>query len=159
MSQVLLGAGTTQTWATNDFNISGFGISLGTRATLADGREFMFVQAAAAGITQYAYVSIDEAFIATMITKTLADTRALVGCSQVAFTASYYGWVQIRGAHTGLVKASCAADVKLYTSATAGYLDDDSTSQTAILGAVLTTARGGTDGSAAGLFTVEPQVA
>jgi hypothetical protein len=153
MSQVLLGAKVDGNDATNLY-----GNVLGARFTNADGKEYMFVQAAEA-ITQYMYVSIDEAFLASKITKTLADTRTLFGACQTALTSAYYGWVQIRGAHTGLVKASCAADVKLYTSATAGYLDDDATSQTAILGAVLTTARGGTDGSAAALFTVEAQAA
>lgn len=153
MSQVFLGAKVDMNDATN-----GYGIALGSRYTDKDGKEYMFVQAAEA-ITQYMYVSIDEAWQASKITKTLVDTRAAIGCCQTALTSGYYGWAQTRGAHTGLVKASCAADVKLYSSATAGYLDDDATSQTAVLGVVLTTARGGTDGSAAGLFTVTPQTA
>lgn len=153
MSQVLLGARFDINEATNIT-----GMKLGTRGTSADGKEYVLVQAAA-GITQYAYVSIDEAFQATMITKALADTRAAQGVCQTALTSAFYGWAQMLGAHTGLVKASCVQDVKLYTSATAGYLDDDPTSQTAILGAVVTTTRGGTDGTAAAFFTVRPQTA
>lgn len=153
MSQVLLGAKFDMNSATNDY-----GHQLGTRATDKDGKVYMFVQAAAT-VTQYGYVSIDEAWQATLITKTLADTRAVVGCAQTALTTAYYGWVLIRGAHTGLVKASCALDVKLYTSATAGYLDDDSSGTTAILGVVLTASRAGTDGTAAALFTTEAQTA
>ena len=49
--------------------------------------------------------------------------------------------------------ASCAADTQLFSTATAGSLDDASTSQTAVNGIVLTTARGGTAGSAPGLMT------
>jgi len=51
------------------------------------------------------------------------------------------------------VLASAAADAVLYSSATAGSLDDASTSQTAVNGLCLTTARGGTAGSAPGLAT------
>ena len=40
------------------------------------------------------------------------------------------------------VGASCAADVALYTSATAGVLDDTSTSQTKVDGVVAAAANG-----------------
>lgn len=151
MSQVLLGAKIDMNDASNTY-----GIPLGMRYTDNAGKMFMFVQAGEA-ITQYMYVSVSATGSATKLTKTNLDTRRFVGCAQVALTNAYYGWVQIRGAHTGLVKASCAADVKLYSSATAGYIDDDPTSQTAVLGVVLTAARTSSDGIAAGLFTVEPQ--
>lgn len=142
MNQVLLGADTSMNSSTN-----AQGQKLGQIFVDSSENQYMFVQAAA-GITQYAFVSIDEAYQATMITKALADTRASIGCAQVALTSAYYGWVLIKGTGTGLVKASCVQDVALYTSATAGYLDDDATSQTKILAAVVTTTRGGTDGTA-----------
>lgn len=152
MSMTLLGAKVDMNDAANTY-----GTPLGALFTDNAGKTYQFVTAAAA-ITQYAYVSIDENFAATMITKTLADTRAGIGCAQTALTSGYYGWVQVDGAHTGLVKASCAADVALYTSATAGHLDDDATSQTKVLGVVLTAARTSSDGSAAGRFTQRAQV-
>lgn len=152
MSQVMLGAKFDMNDSTNTY-----GTPLGAIATDKAGNEYMFVQAAA-GVTQYAFVSVDEAGQATMITKTLADTRASIGCAQTALSSGYYGWVLVRGIGTGLVKASCAADVALYTSATAGYLDDDATSQTKVLGAVVTTTRAASDGSAPINLTVRAQV-
>lgn len=117
----------------------------------------MFVHAAGA-ITQYAWVSIDESFEAAMLTKALADKREGIGVAQVAFADNDYGWVLVRGSGTGLFKASCVQDVALYTSATAGYLDDDATAQTKVLGPVLITTLGGADASGACRLTVIPHV-
>jgi hypothetical protein len=71
-----------------------------------------------------------------------------VGIAQVAFADNDYGWVLRKGQGTVLVLASCAADVGLYTSASAGYLDDATASLTLISGIVLTASRGTTAGSA-----------
>jgi len=152
MSQVLLGANITENEPLNS------GIKVGAIFTAADGKKYMRVQVAA-NITQYAHVSIDENGQATMLTKALLDTRTNIGCCQVALTSGNYGWAQVEGNYTGLVKASCVLDAKLYSSATPGYLDDDLTSQTAVLGAVVTTTRGGTDGTTAMRFTALAQTA
>ena len=119
------------------------------------GYEYIYVHANGA-ITQYAVVSIDETYEATMITNTLAATAQGVGVAQVAFADNDYGWVQIRGQATVLVLASCAADVVLYTSASAGYLDDTATALTVINGIVLTSSRSASAGSAPCSIVVNP---
>ena len=58
-----------------------------------------------------------------------------------------YGWVAVKGNFPIQVLASAAANTQLYTSATAGALDDTSTSQSQINGVVLDAARGGTAGT------------
>ena len=65
-----------------------------------------------------------------------------------ASTSGEYAWVQLNGVCTINVLASAAANVILYSSATAGSLDDTATSHTRVDGIKLTTARGGTAGSA-----------
>ena len=86
--------------------------------------EYMYVRADEA-ITQYQFVKIDDDYECAPLTTTISGAEPThVGCAQIAFTANYYGWVAISGTFTGLISASCAADVKLKTSATAGYIDD-----------------------------------
>jgi hypothetical protein len=115
--------------------------ALGNRVTATDGSNWVYVQAGAA-ITQYSWVAIDENYQAVMGTKALADAGHQVGFAQVAFDDNDFGWVCVHGPGniTARVLASCAADVQLYTSGTAGALDDTSASQTLIRGVVLVAA-------------------
>lgn len=100
-----------------------------------DGTCYQYVQATAASIAQYAAVAITEANRAAELTKALADENHRIGFAQSAFTASYYGWVAVSGVNLRCKLAlNCAANVVLYTTGTAGVLDDASTSQTKILG-------------------------
>jgi hypothetical protein len=120
---------------------AGAPFTLGTRVTASDGSQWVFVQAGAA-ITQYSWVAIDENFQAVMGTKALADAGHGVGFAQVAFDDNDFGWVAVNapGNITVRVLASCAADVQLYTSGTAGAMDDTSASQTLLRGVVLVAA-------------------
>jgi len=117
---------------------------LGDTVTGADGTEFQFVQASAA-IAQYDFVGIDENNQAAPLTKAMADDGWAIGVAQVAFADNDGGWVASRGRNlNGAVLGSVAADVPLYTSATAGSLDDTSASQTKIDGVVAVAANGTT---------------
>lgn len=116
--------------------------ALGTEALGNDGTKWIYVQADGA-ITKYDYVCITEAFQAVAGTKALLDVGHKVAFAQVAFADNEYGWVAIAGTNSNFkvrVAASCAADVPLYSSATAGVLDDSSTSQTKVDGVVAVTA-------------------
>jgi hypothetical protein len=152
MTQPLLGADPTENSATNSY-----GLALGQIFDGANNKRYIRVQAAAA-ITAGAYVSIDENYSATMITKALADTGNKVGCCPTALTSAYYGWAQIYGPVSGLVLANMAADIALYTTASAGYLASTTTNQTKINGVTIaSTAAGSTAaGVAACMMEVEP---
>lgn len=124
-----VGADLTATPTTADF-------AVGTRAFGNNGSEWIYVHANGA-ITQYDCVGIDEDYEAAAMTKTIADGGWLVGFAQVAFADNDYGWVALRGSAINCrVAASCAADVALYTTGTAGVLDDTSASQTMVNGVV-----------------------
>ena len=98
------------------------------RAMGSSNSEWVYVQASGA-IAQYACVAIDEDGTARQITDTLAATSQLVGFAQIAFADNEYGWVATKGSDISvLVKASCAADAILFTTASAGVLDDASAS-------------------------------
>lgn len=98
--------------------------TLGTRASGTDNQEYIYVQADEA-ITQYDLVAIDENFQMSQLTATEAGDGWTIGAAQVAFSDNELGWVAVKGHNLqGRVGASCAADVALYTSGTAGVVDD-----------------------------------
>lgn len=97
------------------------------------GRNWQYVKGGAT-IAQYEYVKVstDGNFtITSMTTTTNPSTEpAEVGCVQATggFTSSLYGWIfRGGGAHIGKFAASCVQDVKIYTTATAGVVDDAAT--------------------------------
>lgn len=140
------------TTADTRFEIGGH--KLGTVHEDHRGYRYMFVHAAGA-ITQYAVVSIDESYEAAMLTDTLAKTGKPCGVAQVAFAENDYGWVLVRGQGSVLVLAQCAADVGLYSSASAGYLDDGTASLTLISG-IIADASTSAAGAVACTVGVEP---
>ena len=142
----VLNAALTSTSTTPEF-------ALGTRAKGNKGSEWMYVRANGA-VTAYDCVAIDETWDATAMTKALADADLMVGFAQNAFADNEYGWVALSGQGISVrVLASGVADAALYPSATAGCLDDDATSQTAVNGVVITTTNGGSTAAVAALAT------
>ena len=122
-----------------------------------DGTEWVYVQANGA-ITQYDCVGIDESWQAGAITTAMVNDGWKVGVAQVAFADNEYGWVARRGAGSNLkvrAAASCAADVQLFTTATAGVLDDVSGTLNLIRGIVITT--GNTSAAAQACILSYPQ--
>lgn len=124
---------------------------LGDRICLDEGGEAVYVHAAEA-ITLGYYVSYDEAFEASLITTANADTGIGIGCAaDVAAADNDFIWARVQGNFAGATLDLCAADVPLYTSATPGVLDDDSTAQTLVEGVVskVTNSTGGISVAAA----------
>ena len=118
--------------------------ALGTRVSGTDGTEWIYVRAQAA-IARYDYVTVDESFRARAGTKAAVDAGHAIGVAQAAFASGDHGWVAAGGQGAALkvnVLARCAADRPLYTSATAGKLDDTAGGQTKVAGIVITSAAG-----------------
>ncbi len=134
----------------------GKGFGLGDRYTDQAGREFVYAQASAA-ITANFVCIITEAYVATMVTTTngLFGTALGVCTSLDALATGDQAWFQVKGPIAGIqVLASCAANVRLNTTATAGSLDDDGTASTkSILGIALTTARAASAGLAPAILS------
>lgn len=102
--------------------------AVGQTVLATDGGEWVYVKAAEA-IDQYHSVAVTAAFLAYKLTNTNAVQDNFYASAQIAFAADAYGWVAKRliGGYIR-VKASCAKNVALYTTATAGELDDTATS-------------------------------
>lgn len=140
----LIGAQPTATIVSADIT-AGKGHKLGSRYRDHNGSEFVFVKASAA-ITQYDAVTYDETFQTVVAPVSTSNDAGgdKVGVAGVAFASGEYGWLQIYGPAVVNALASCAANVRLNTTATAGNLDDDGTAGSfAVDGIVLTAARGG----------------
>lgn len=153
MSAVIMGIDPTRVTSTSEFG-------LGQRGGInsSEGyKEYIYVKADGTGITADGYVCDFDAstFIASMSTTTTTapgtGAGKPVGVARAAFTASYFGWLQIYGSGIVQVGASCAAYTRLNSTATAGQIDDDATASSEIIDTiVLDVARGGTAGTAAG---------
>lgn len=129
-----------------------FGV--GDLSTDYAGNVFVYVKASSA-IAQYDVVTYDETYNTTVApVSTSNDARGdKCGVAPVAIASGSYGWVQISGPATANVLASCAANVRLNTTGTAGSLDDDgTTSAMQVQGIYLTAARTASNGSAAAIL-------
>jgi hypothetical protein len=119
---------------------------LGTRVTGPDGLVYMYVQAGAAISTttsQPFTLAIDENYEAVKITKALAIAGHRVGWApQQIVSDNDFFWARMGGSNFNIkVAVSCAADITLWTTATAGILDDTSgATHVAVFGVVLVVA-------------------
>lgn len=126
---------------------------LGTRVEGANGSVFVYCQANGA-ITGDGYsVLISSAYQAALLSVTNSGGAQgeAVGIAKSAWADNDYGWIQIAGVADIRGAASAAANTTLNTTATGGQLDDDNLAGSEnIDGLVLTTAVGGSAGTAEG---------
>ena len=107
---------------------------LGTRVWL-DGTLFEYIQAGGTALVAgEVYIIPSTKIVADKLSSSNDDGPVKLGVPQIAITASYYGWVAIQGNLNVKVLASCVQNVKLYSTATAGALDDASSSVALIPG-------------------------
>lgn len=126
--------------------------TLGTRTLDTTGGEWMYVKSGTA-ITGYDTLWIDQTFLASSITPALAVTAGDVGFVNSALscsTSGQYFWAMTRGNPTLRVLTACQPAVPLYTTDTAGVLDDAtaSLSQYQVMGTIIVTSNSGTTASA-----------
>lgn len=125
-----MGAQTSTVYTATELT-QGKAFAVGDRFQDSSGNDWLFVRAGAA-ITAYDCVHVNASYDANPITDALAKIAGFIGFAQVAYTASnQYGWVMISGLPTVRLAASCADDVPLYTTNTAGVLDDATASASA----------------------------
>ena len=94
--------------------------------------EFVYMQGVASLVaTDWVLLKYDNHVVSL-----LGDTNAGgVGVAMSAAEASTFGWFQIRGKASAKLAASCADNAQLYTTATAGVVDDAASGQFQIYGA------------------------
>lgn len=124
MTQTLIGTHFDFTISTANMVNSGKGFTLGSIAAGQNGKIYKYVQSASA-IAQYDVVHIpSDTNIAAGLTTALSAASEDLGVAPVAIASGEYGWVQVYGATKVSVAGSCAKSVSLYSTTTAGRLDD-----------------------------------
>lgn len=99
--------------------------TLGQTVRLNDGGTAMLVESSASACSTFAAVVINESYKATMLTTGVAMSSGnQVAFAQTSIATGYVGWVQWGGRPKVNLAANCAPFVPLYTTATAGVLDD-----------------------------------
>lgn len=99
-------------------------VQLGSKIETSDGGEAVYCISSGA-VSQYALCGINEDFDVYMMTSALAAQSDRLGFAQIAFAAGEYGWVYTRGSNIKVrTKASAVADAQLWTTASAGVVDD-----------------------------------
>lgn len=118
--------------ATGNFTGAEFG--LGDKFIDNNDNVYVFVSASTS-ITSYQVCAVTSSYWAAPITTALASANPRVGAAGVnGISSGSWGWVQTQGNMTVQVLSTCSASSWLYTTATAGALDDTSTSQVKITG-------------------------
>ncbi len=110
---------------------------VGVVVQLDDGGEAIYVQALSE-ISAFAYAVVFGDGTAQMATTTNDLTARRAGWAQVSIPSGYYGWLQISGKPKGNLAANCDDNLPLYTTATAGVLDDAIVTGHLVLGATST---------------------
>lgn len=155
MGSTIVGATLDRTWTADQLKQEGSGAKAGDTYCSATGiNEYVFVSASSA-IAANDCVAITNAYAAAPVTKALADAGNKIGVAQIAIASGSYGWVQTRGVGSVNVLASAASGAALYTTATAGKLDDTATSQTLIESLKLTATNGGSTAAVAFIAPTE----
>lgn len=143
----LAGVNLTDTYASSGDTTAGakfIPVAVGTTALGSDGSKWMLVKAAST-IAQYdACIIINTSsatgasIAAVPVTTTNAATSQRLGFAQTAITSSLYGWVALEG-HGLRVNCliNCQPAVPLFTTSTAGSLDDATVTAGYCLGVVL----------------------
>ncbi len=119
---------------------------LGTRAFDGDGNEYIYLTGVASTVAG-SWVSFDEAHLTTLL---VANAVGRVAVAMAATVAATYGWYQIYGKNTiALVLAGFADNGKIFSTATAGSVDDAVVAGDLVVGAI------GRSAIAGGVATVE----
>ena len=167
-----IGVDLTATYAsTSAGSTTLFPVTPGTRVNTSNNGTYIFARAES-DIAAYDAVimstfgdsaSITPVLRAVPVTTTNAAALGynMVGFAQTAIASSYYGWIGLNGVLKVNLLIACQPKVPLYTTATAGKLDDTTVSSGYIQGIVANTSA--TSASApfcvvnnAGLMTSNP---
>lgn len=94
-------------------------------------------------LSAYAFCVIFDGGTAQMATTTLANDGSAgskkIGCVQASVASAYYGWAMRQGTFIGNFADDCADQVPIFTTATAGVVDDATVSNCLVAGLYLNT--------------------
>ena len=136
----------------------GKGFSVGTRGEDYNGKQYVFCQVNSA-VAAYDIVHIpSDTFVAAGLTTSVSAASEALGVAQYALASGDYGWIQIYGACKLKVLGSCAKSVTLYSTTTAGSLDDATASNYEVGGVQILSTNPSATASAMSAFISYPKV-
>jgi hypothetical protein len=130
----------------------GKAFGLGDRMVDHVGNTYIYVLASGSP-AQYDALSISSAYVAQQLTSALAATGVPIGVAMATLSSGSYGWACVKGTVSVNVLQTCSSSTALYTSGTAGKLDDTTTSQVKVAGVVIL-ANNATTATAAALSVI-----
>lgn len=145
-----IGVDLTATYASTSVGSSSFPpYTLGETVTTSNNGRYMFTKAIST-INQYDCViggpygdsassSPNIGFVPITTTNAAAQGFNIIGFAQVAIASAYWGWICLNGSPRVNLLIACNPKVPLYTTATAGSLDDTTVSAGLIQGLVANT--------------------
>ena len=121
-----------------DYTDTSPSFAVGTTVNLSDGGQAVYVQASSDCAT-YSAVSVRVDNTVVPLTTTNSASSKVIGFAQTSIGSAYYGWVPIGGKPRVKVLAACQPNVPLFTTSTAGSLDDATVTAGLVAGLVATT--------------------
>jgi len=124
-------------------------VPLGTKVALTNGGDAVYCVSSGA-LSQYGLAGINEDFDVYMMTTALAAQSDKLGFPQIAASGGRYLWVPTGGSDIKVrTKASAAADTQLWTTASAGVVDDATSANALKLDGIVLVATAGSAGNGA----------
>lgn len=137
---------------------SGKGFRLGQRVQTQDGKIFVYAKNASSNAA-FSLVNVNAStFAISGLTTALSTASEIVGVLPVAIASDEYGWVQIYGRTKIRVLALCAKNVTLWSTTTAGSVDDATASNYMIQGINLLSTNPSSTATALSAFIAHPAV-
>lgn len=134
MAHPYIGFNVNDVQGTANVFLSGKGFKLGQRIQTHDGKEFIYAKNASSNAA-YSLVSVNASTFAIVgLTTALSGASEILGVLPVAIASDEYGWVQIYGRTKMKVLGSCVKNIALFSTTTAGSLDDATASNYRIEG-------------------------
>lgn len=113
-------------------------LPVGTKVCVTDGGEAVYVQAASA-VAQFSALSLlPDNTVKPLTTAFAVASKAVAFADTVSIASGSYGWVRLSGRPKVKLLVNCADEVTLFTTATAGELDDATVSASQVLGVTST---------------------
>ena len=111
---------------------------VGTKVSLTDGGEAIYVQAAST-VAQFDSLSLlADNTVKPLTTAFAVASKRVAFADTTSIASASYGWVKLSGRPKVKLLVNCADEVTLFTTATAGELDDATVSASQVLGVTST---------------------
>ena len=138
--------------------VSGTGFRLGQRLQTHDGKEYVYAKNASSNAAYSVVIVNASTFAITGLTTALSAASEIIGVLPAAIASDEYGWVQVYGRTKVKVLGSCVKNIALFSTTTAGSLDDATASNYRIEGLNLLSTNPSATATALSAFICYPQV-